>query len=58
MVKSKGSKTKERNKGNHSLTTSLYIGVIVAEWLFFFFIKDIYYYNYKELLKKKIITMF
>ena len=33
MVKSKGSKTKERNKGNHSLTTSLYIGVIVAEWL-------------------------
>ena len=24
----------------------------------FFFIQDIYYYNYKELLKKKIITKF
>ena len=33
MVRSKESKTKERNKGNHSLTTSLYLGVIVAEWL-------------------------
>ena len=27
-------------------------------YLFFFFIQDIYYYNYKELLKKKIITKF
>ena len=25
---------------------------------FFFFIQDIHYYNYKELIKKKIITMF
>ena len=25
---------------------------------FFHFNQDIYYYNYKELLKKKIITMF
>ena len=27
-------------------------------FLFFFFIQDIYYYNYKELLNKKIITKF
>ena len=26
--------------------------------LFFIFIQDIYYYNYKELIKKKLITMF
>ena len=26
--------------------------------IFFLFIQDIYYYNYKELLKKKLIAMF
>ena len=28
------------------------------DFFFYFFIQDIYYYNYKELLKKKIITKF
>ena len=31
---------------------------IKAYYCIFFFIQDIYYYNYKELLKKKIITKF
>ena len=29
-----------------------------SSFFFFFFIQDIYYFNYKELIKKKLITIF
>ena len=33
-------------------------GLVIYLFIYLFFIQDIYYYNYKELLKKKIITKF